>query len=373
MIVMLRSLLIFFSLTAMCLPALAKTDNVTISLVAPKAGSYQQQGAELTKGVQRAVDEINNNGGLLGKKIELLTIDDQCNDSIAVSTAQMLTILKQKNIKLVIGPYCANSFDKVADIYAKGQLFQIIPTTVNYTQAKTIKKGLVKMLGYTNQQAKDFFDYYNANMAGEQVAVIYNSSDAESTEEAKAIENEFRKHGKSVVLGSYFYELTNKDYKKLADHVLADGNTAAFVLGYPKNIRKMAYALKDRKNDMAVFVNKYTAGSEFFEYMDELADGVYFMALRGKEEDPEFAETLVKLRLNGFDADGLSLYGYSAVNLWKSLVTAAKSFNYNKVSNQAVKGVKTEFGSQMFHNGAPSTSESYAIYRYENGNMNKVY
>ncbi len=370
---MLRRLFTFFSFTAIFLPSLAKADNVTVALVVPKAGSYQQQGAELTKGVQQAVDEINNAGGLLGKKLELLAIDDQCNDSIAVSTAQMLTILKQKNIKLIIGPYCANSFEEITDIYAKGQLFQIIPTTVNYTQAKTIKKGLVKMLGYTNQQAKDFFDYYNSNMAGEQVAVIYNSADAESMEEAKAIEDEFRKHGKSVVLGSYFYELTNKDYKKLAEQILADGNTAAFVLGYPKNIRKMAYALKDRSSNMAVFVNKYTAGGEFFEYMDGLAEGVYFMALRGKEEDPEFAETLVKLRLNGFDADGLSLYGYSAVNLWKSLVTAAKSFDYNKVSNQAAKGVKTEFGSQMFHNGAPSTSESYAIYRYEDGNMNKVY
>lgn len=370
---MLRRLFTFFSLSMMCLPTLAKADNVTIALVMPKAGSYQQQGTELTKGVQRAIDEINESGGLLGKKLELLAIDDQCSDGVAISTAQMLTILKQKNIKLVIGPYCANSFDKVADIYAKGQIFQIIPTTVNYAQAKTIKKGLVKMLGYTNQQAKDFFDYYNSNMAGSQVAVIYNSSDAESTEEAKAIENEFRKHGKSVVLGSYFYELTDKDYKKLAEQVLADGNTAAFVLGYPKNIRKMSYALKDRNNDMTVFVNKYTAGSEFFKYMDGLANGVYFMALRGKEEDPEFAETLVKLRLNGFDADGLSLYGYSAVNLWKSLTNAAKSFDYNKVSNQAAKGVKTEFGSQMFHNGAPSTSESYAIYRYEDGNMNKVY
>lgn len=373
MAVMLRRLVIFLSLVAICLPHLAKADNITIALVMPKAGSYQQQGEELTKGVQRAVDEINSDGGLLGKKLELLTIDDQCSDGVAISTAQMLTILKQKNIKLVVGPYCANSFDEVADIYAKGQLFQIIPTTVNYTQAKTIKKGLVKMLGYTNQQAKDFFDYYNSNMAGSQVAVIYNSADAESSEEAKALNHEFRKHGKSVVITSYTYESTNKDYKKLAEQVLADGNTAAFVLGYPKNIRKMAYAFKDRSRDTAVFVNKYAAGSEFFEYVDGLAEGIYFMALRGKEEDPEFAETLVKLRLNGFDADGLSLYGYSAVNLWKSLVNAAKSFDYNKVSNQAVKGVKTEFGSQMFHNGAPSTSESYAIYRYENGNMNKVY
>lgn len=372
MAVMLRRLIKLVSFGLCFLPLKARTET-TIALVAPKAGSYQQQGLELAKGVQQGIDEINNDGGLLGEKITLLTIDDQCNDSIAVSTAQMLTILKQYNIKLIIGPYCANSFDKVADIYAKAQLFQIIPITVNYTQAKTVKKGLVKMLGYTNQQAKDFFDYYNATMAGSQIALVSNASDEESTEEVRAVSEEFRKHGKSIVLKSYTYDMTAKDYNKLAENILADGNAAVFIQGTPKNIRKMAYALKDKDENITLFVNKYTAGEEFFQYMDGLAEGIYFMALRGKDDNPEFAETLVNLRLKGFDTEGLSLYGYSAVNLWKNLVTAAKSFNYNKVSTQANKGVKTEFGNQMFHNGAPDTSESYAIFRYENGELKKVY
>ena len=93
--------------------------NVLIALVVPKEGNYKQQGIELINGVQKAVDEINNNGGILDKKINLMVIDDQCNDSIDISTAQMLTILKQSKINLVIGPYCANSFEKVADMNFK--------------------------------------------------------------------------------------------------------------------------------------------------------------------------------------------------------------------------------------------------------------
>src|SRR5574344_270571 len=179
--------------------------TITVALVTPKGGDYEQQGSELISGVSKAIEEINNDGGLLGKKIKLLTIDDQCNDSIAISTAQMLTILKDSKVNLVIGPYCANSFDKVTDIYANAKIFQIIPTAVNRSQAKTIKKGLVKMLGYTNQQAKDFFNFYNSEFAGEKVAVIYNSTDAESTDEANALIDEFKKHGKAIILKSYTY------------------------------------------------------------------------------------------------------------------------------------------------------------------------
>lgn len=348
--------------------------NVTVALVAPKAEEYVQQGEELNKGVKRAVDEINNEGGLLGKKIDFLAVDDQCNDSIAISTAQMLAVQKEKQIVLVIGPYCANSFDQVADVYAHAKIFQIIPTTVNYTQAKTIKKGLVKMLGYTNQEAKDFFNYYNSTFAGKKVAVISNTNDAESMEESQAVLSEFQKHGKSVVIKLYTYDMTDKDYEALAELVQKDGNEMAFLLGTAKNIRKMARRLREYDEKFILFTNKYAANSSYFDYLGSLAEGTYFMELRGRNDDPELAETLVKLRLSGFEFEGLSLYGYSAVKLWKSLVKKAKSFEYDKVSAYLNdKNIKTEFGNKMFHNGAPKVNESYAIYKYENEDYIKVY
>ena len=167
--------------------------KITVALIAPKAGDYLQQGIELSKGVHKAIDEINSQGGLRGKKIHLLEVDDECNDAMAISTAQMLAVSKENQLNLVIGPYCANSFDTVADVFAHAKIFQIIPTTVNYSQAKTIKRGLVKMLGYTNQQAVDFFQFYNKNFAGQKVAVISNTNDADSTQEAEAILKEFAK------------------------------------------------------------------------------------------------------------------------------------------------------------------------------------
>ena len=348
--------------------------KITVALIAPKAEQYRQQGMELNNGVQKAIDEINENGGLLGQKIELLSIDDQCNDNFAISTAQMLAVTKNRKIGVVIGPYCANSFDKVADIYAQAHIFQIIPTTVNYTQAKTIKKGLVKMLGYTNQQAVDFFNFYNANFAGQHVAVISNHSEPESMEEADAIMKEFARHGKSVVTKLYTYNMTDKDYEELAEIITKEQNNMAFLLGTAKNIRKMAKALKEEDEDFILVTNKYTATQEYINYLDRWANGTYFMELRGNDDNPEFAETLVKLRLSGFDTEGLSLYGYSAAELWKTLVENAKSFEYDKLSAVVNnKFIRTEFGNKMFHNGAPKINEKYAVYQYDEGNYLRVY
>ncbi len=346
--------------------------RINIALIAPKGGEFLKQGEQLINGAKQAVDEINSSGGLLGKKVKLLEIDDQCNDSIAVSTAQMITILKENKIDLVIGPYCANSFAEIADIYAKAKIFQIVPTTVNYSQAKVIKKGLVKMLGYNSQQSKAFFEFYNREFAGKKVALIYNKDYAESKEDIDAITKEFSTHGKSVVLKTYDYSLTKKDYEDLAEIIVNDGNELAFVAGYEKNIRKMAEALKEEDENFVIFTNKYAAGEKYFSYLGDLAKDTYFLELHGLSDDPEFAETLVKLRLRGFELDGLSLYGYSAVNLWKTLVKNTRSFSYDKLSSAINnKSIKTEFGYKMFNNGMPKENEKYAVYQYKDGNFIK--
>ena len=381
---MLENLILFVNMCAMrCLwkyglilalwaaPAAA---NMTVAVITPKAGVWAKQGAELTAGAKKAAEEINANGGLLKQKIKILDIDDQCNDSIAVSTAQMLALRKDKKIALVIGPYCSNSFEAVAQTYASAKIFQIIPTTVDFAQAKTVQKGLIKMLGYTSQQAVDFFKYYNAHFAGEKVAIISNVNNAQSSEIAQAVNDQFAKHGKTVVVQNYTYDMAQNDYEKLAKRVIKDGNKLAFVTGSAKQIRKTARYLKEKNKNFIVFINKYQATEEYFKSLEELAEGTYVLELSGKNDDPEFAETLVKLRLSGFETDGLALYGYSALKLWEALVKKAGSFDYAKVSAKANNGkIKTDLGNHMFHNGAPKDNESYAVYLYQNGHFSKVY
>ena len=362
-----------YLLLSLFVAAQARAD-IIIALVAPKAGDYQQQGEQLFKGAERAIEEINASGGLLKQKVVLLPVDDQCNDSFAVSTAQMLALRKQEKINLVIGPYCANAFETVADVYANAKIFQIIPTTVNYTQASTIRKGLIKMLGYTNQQAKDFFNYYNVTFAGDKLAVISDGDNMESAEENKAIIQEFSRHGKKLITTQYHYDKETDDYDALADKVIADDNKIVFLLGESKDIRKTARALRQKNPNIILFTNRYNATDKYFEYLGKLADNTYFMELQGQDDDPDFAQTLVKLRLSGFETEGLALYGYSAVKLWYSLVKKAKSLNYEKLSAHINdKAIQTEFGKKMFHNGAPTKNEKYAVYKYENQHYQKVY
>ena len=186
-----------------------KAAPITIAVIAPKQGEYKEEGNELFNGAKLAIDELNQSGGLISREVEILTIDDRCDDQLAISTAEMLSLINSKQINLVIGPYCSNRFNETAQIYESSKIFQIIPTTVDYNKAELDKKGQIMFLGTKSQMSEDFFKFYNQNFAGLKTAFIYDDNKEDGyAEVAKSLFEEFRRFGKSELLK--FYTL-NKD------------------------------------------------------------------------------------------------------------------------------------------------------------------
>lgn len=357
------------------LPGLVQAD-VNIAIIAPLAGDYEVSGRELVSGAKIAVDEINNNGGLKGQRINLVVVDDQCNDILAVSTAQMMAVNASKNdkINLVIGPFCQNAFGEAAATYDKARILQIVPTSVCEFDKNKNHKGLVKMVGYSEHQSLDFFKFYLTKFPNKKVALVYDSGMRDIVEIAASTQEEFLKAGKLSNFKSFDFVKYNKDYSKMAKEIVKQGYEVAFVLGSPKRVAKLSKALRDRDDDFTIFVNKYQAQGRFFEELGHMGNGTYFLSLPTLKDNPEFTETLVKLRLLGIEPEGLSTYSYSAVQLWKDLVIKSNSFAYEKqIKSLPNNHFETSWGNVSFKNGNPEKAINYAIYQLYNGEYTQVY
>ncbi|MBP5698261.1 MAG: ABC transporter substrate-binding protein, partial [Alphaproteobacteria bacterium] len=211
-----KRLLVFF-FAIMLLTCFAAQAEITLAVIAPKAGDYAHAGKELFEGARLAAQEINDKGGINGEKIDLLTIDDRCDDRLALSTAEMLTLLKSKKIGLVVGPYCSNRFAEITDIYERAKIFQIVPTTEAYHSSGTNKKGQIVLLGSKAQMSADFFKFYNNNFAGLKVGFVYNGKASTGyTDVAKTLYDEFKHFGKGDLLKFY---MLNADVKDIDDVV----------------------------------------------------------------------------------------------------------------------------------------------------------
>lgn len=63
--------------TAFPLAAWAAKDPVRIGLVSSKSGVFSQQGEEVIRAIQFAIDEVNGKGGVDGRKVEVQLADDE--------------------------------------------------------------------------------------------------------------------------------------------------------------------------------------------------------------------------------------------------------------------------------------------------------
>jgi branched-chain amino acid transport system substrate-binding protein len=64
--------------------------TITFGVLAPteRQGELGVRGNDLGDGVRMAVDELNANGGVLGRKVELQTVDDACDPLVAYEAAK---------------------------------------------------------------------------------------------------------------------------------------------------------------------------------------------------------------------------------------------------------------------------------------------
>lgn len=362
-------------LAIVLMPMTARAE-INVAVIAPMAGEYQTLGREIINGARIAVDDINANGGLKGERVNLVTIDDQCNDLLAVSTAQMLAVNNSKSDKMnvVIGPYCPNSFAETAKVYAQANILQIVPTSISQQNGTPNYKGLVKLVGYSEQQGHDFFKYYQQNFSNQKVALVYDSRVSDAVTIMSSIENQFSQAHQMEMYRTFNFADYENDYRRIAKDIFNEGYGLAYILGAPEEIVDLSKRLKDKNNNFAVFINKYQTHDVYQTEMGHLAEGSYMMALPSLKDNPEFTETLVKLRLLGVEPEGLSVYSYSAVKLWEDLVDKSNSLAYQKLA-EALTGntFETAWGPISFNLGNPEKTISYGIYQLRDGEYTQVY
>lgn len=89
-------------------PGETKTENDSykIGLMGPFTGDAAVYGEPLKKTIGLAVEEINTNGGIGGKKIEIIAEDAKCNGKDGTSAAQKL--INVDKVKVILGGFCSS-------------------------------------------------------------------------------------------------------------------------------------------------------------------------------------------------------------------------------------------------------------------------
>ena len=159
------------TLLLMCLPLqVLAADTIKLGLNYPSTGRYKEQGIAQARGALMAVEEINNAGGINGKKLELLTANTASKPDKAVGNVKKLAA---QGVSMLFGgsssavAIAAGKEAKKHDLLYFG--------TLTYANATTGKEGHSHMFRETYNAwmtAKALAFYLNQDLQGKKVFYI---------------------------------------------------------------------------------------------------------------------------------------------------------------------------------------------------------
>jgi branched-chain amino acid transport system substrate-binding protein len=110
-------------------PAIAAKDPIPVGYLPALTGPSSSTGIGINRGIQLAVKELNDAGGIDGRQIELITRDTQSDPTKAVNGAAELT--RGQNVSVVFGPVNSGESLAVVPLLARTNTPQVHPCWVD--------------------------------------------------------------------------------------------------------------------------------------------------------------------------------------------------------------------------------------------------
>ncbi|UWZ40589.1 branched-chain amino acid ABC transporter substrate-binding protein [Dactylosporangium roseum] len=123
---------------------------IVLGMLTPLSGSSSAIGPYMKNGAQLAIDEINDKGGVNGRKLQLKVEDDACDAKSAAAGANKLVT---EGVKISVGGYCSGATLPTLPIFEKANVPMIIPAANSTELVKQHKKNVFLINGTGTQQA----------------------------------------------------------------------------------------------------------------------------------------------------------------------------------------------------------------------------
>lgn len=201
-------------------------DVIKIGVIAPLTGSVAQYGTAVEEGVKLKVEEINANGGINGKKIELIVADSK--GDVQEATNIFKKMVSQDKVNLVIGEVISSTTLAISDLAqtAKIPLISATGTALDITKGK----DFVFRTTFTDPFQGTATAKYAKEKGIKSVAILTNSSSDYSIGLAEAFKAQASKDGIKVVEEKYTKD--DKDFKSILTKLKGQNFEAYFVPDY---------------------------------------------------------------------------------------------------------------------------------------------
>ncbi len=343
------------------LPAAAQ---VKIGVVGPLTGSNAAFGAQLKTGADQAVADINAKGGVLGKKLDEIVLDDACDPKQAVTDANQLV---SDGVVMVDGHYCSAATIPASKVYTDNAILEISPSSTSPKYTDQGSAFTFRTCGRDDEQAVIAAAYVDKHFHAAKIAVLDDNS-TYGKGIADLIRANLAKDGISVAY-SAAYTAGEKDYTALISRIKAAGINFVYVGGYYGD-----YALMMRQAQTQAFTPQFmseaaTATTATWQIAGPAAEGSLFTFTSPPAQNPAAAKVVAELKAKGEDPGTYLLYSYAAIQVWAEAANKAHSTQAILVARtlKADGPWKSVLGPISFDAKGDPVKINYVVYAWHDG------
>jgi branched-chain amino acid transport system substrate-binding protein len=317
-----------FGLVLCAAGLVAAADTIKIGFHAPLTGFAASDGKSATEGGKLAVKQINDAGGVLNKKLELVVYDDQAKPAQAIPIANKL-IGQDKVVVGISGSYSGPT-RSAAGIFQEAK--------IPYISAYGIHPDITRAGEYV------FRTSFLGHIQGKAGALLIGELMDKKRVVVITLQNDF---GKSLaagfkevapdygieIIGEYQYSIKDRQFGSIVAKVKADKPEAIYASGYYFTAGPLVSQLRTAGVTCPVIGQEGYDSQKFIEIAGPASEGVIITTSLDRDSTvPETADFIKAFEEQaGFKSDMVAASGHTAVKVAADAIKRAGSTDPDKI------------------------------------------
>lgn len=351
-------------LCAVILFGCARQDEnvIRIGAAGPMTGDQSKMGIDLRNGVELAVQEWNEKGGVLGKKIQLVPGDDQADPKQAVSIANKF--INQK-VNAVVGHWNSNCSINASTYYDTAKIVAISPASTNPRLTRQGYKTVFRVCGTDDQQGGVAAEFVLRTMKPKRVAVLH-----DTTTYGKGLADFFKQviEKKTQVVFYDGIQTKDPDYKAVLTLIKDKAPDVYFFGGVYPEAGRLVRQAKEVGMHIPMITGDGVYDPTFIEIAGKAADGTYVTFGKDPSGLPA-AKAFNEKYTKKYGAPGpYSIYAYDAANIILAAFQKSGTTDGLTVADYITKNrFPGAFGDISFDSNGDVTKAPYVVWKVTNG------
>jgi branched-chain amino acid transport system substrate-binding protein len=360
-----KSLLSAVALTAMVAFSGNAWADITIAVGGPLTGPNAAFGAQLQKGAEQAIADINAAGGINGEKLVIALGDDVSDAKQGVSVANKFVA---DGVKYVVGHFNSGVSIPASEVYAENGILEVTPAATNPVFTERGLWNTFRTCGRDDQQGGVAGKYLADKFADAKIAIIddktpYGQGLAEETKKA------YNAAGKKEVVREGV-NTGDKDFSALIAKMKEAGVSIIYWGGLHTEAGLIIRQAKDQGLKATLVSGDGIVSNELASIAGDAVEGTLNTFGPDPTLIPENKALVEKFKAAGFNPEAYTLYSYAAVQLIAEGIKAAGSADDAEAVAKALheKGpFKTVLGEIAFDAKGDPKLPGYVMYEWKKG------